>query len=222
MGYLTLTDVLANKKEGDEWYSFQLPEELHIWTLVNKWKKGVFKGYGSHLSSLSVGGEVDTHKTQRKCSNRTPMYLKCGVDIRAGCTVIKTTSTANFTFPADSSVEVNEILEELSNETGITVWAVKGMNLYVPGIREIFFKRHNPNGTGTSLYFFRLKDDQRNTLYPEVSLNEQQGLVSLMKIKLAHCTAVERKEMVHGCAIKVMQKKQGKKDSKQAKWFHLT
>lgn len=214
MSNFSLQDVLAQKKEGEEWYSFQLPEEFHMWTLTNQWKNGAFKKYDMKISKLSISGEIESHKSEIKFNQRAPLFLDCGVDLRKGNAVTKTTSTASFgLFNADSAVEINEILEELSRKYGIQVWTIKTIWLYTSNGRELNFKRHNPNGTGVSLYFFKLKDLEREVLYPDVSLNEQQQLVNLMKLTLAHCTAVERKEMVHGCAIEVMKKKKKGKTS---------
>lgn len=80
------------------------------------------------------------------------------------------------------------------------------MYLFVKGGKELFFKRHNSNGTGVSLYFFRVTEGKESRLYPAVGLNEQLEMTKLMQIDLAHCTAVEHTEMVHECALVVMKK----------------
>ena len=218
MSGITLKDILERKKEGDDWYSFQLPEELHMWTLSNQWKNEAFKKYNIKPSKISIWGEFESNKTEMKYTQRGPLFLKCGVDIRSGKTVSTTKATASFgPINIDSAVEVNQILEELSQKTGIAIWVIKSMWLYTYDKRELNFRKHNPNGTGASLYFYRLTDADRNVLYPLVSLHEQQGLVDSMNITLAHCKLVVRQEKGPACGILKMKKK----SKTSTKWIKL-
>ncbi len=154
-----------------------------------------------------------------------PMCVQCGKKSiekdRNGKYVGKKSKYYGLCQPFDSATEANEILEELSVKTGIALWSVKTLRVFVSNGIELHFQRHNPNGTGASLYFFRLKDDKRNVLYPEVSLHEQQWLVDQMKITLAHCTIKPKTALVPGCSIEVMEKKATKKGGTSTKWIRL-
>ncbi len=224
MSGFKLDDILKQKQEGDEWYSFQMPEEFHIWTLSNEWKGGVFKKYNLKISTLSVSGAIEIGKAEVKYNHRAPLILDCGIDIRKGQTTTSTTHKASFgPLNADSAVEVNEILKELSHKYKIPIWTIRTMRVYVPDGRELHFKIHSPNGTGSSLYFWRLKDGDRDILYSDVSLNEQQNLTSLTHMTLAHCTAVKQEGLGHACKLLQMKAKEIKKSRNKTstKWIKI-
>ena len=215
-------EVLKQKKEGDEFYSFQMPEEFHIWTQEHKWKHNAFKNYNMRISTISVSGSLETSKKEVKYNKRSPLPLDCGVDMDKGRYALTTTKKASFgPFNADSAVEVNEILGELTEKYGITVWKIQTVRVYIPDGRELHFKIHSPNSIETSLFFYELKDGNREELFLNVGLNEQQNLTSATHLKLAHCVLVKDEELNPACKIKNMEKKKPAKGKTTTKWIHL-
>jgi len=197
-------DILAKKEAGEEWYCFEAPEEFHVWLLNHPWRPDSFRDYGVSLLSLTVRsatptGEEDRHRYNR----RSPLRLDCGIEVNKGYYQTTQTKTAKFRMRVSGPRETEEALSELSQKTGLETWEVWEMTIYnsKEGV-EAEFKRHNPDGTGTSLYFYRASWADRSLLYPDIPLNEQQRIVGRFQNRLAHCTAEEMKQIAFSCALK--------------------
>jgi len=221
MSQIKLTDILKNKKQGDEWYTFQVPEELHYWTMKRPWSKGSFKKYGVRLAGLTVKASLPGDPSKSSYTARNPFLLESGGEISRGFLSTTISKTASFTFRADDSIDASQILTELSKKVALETWEVKKLEVYNSDKGyDLIFQRHNPDGNGPSLYFYRAINVGSNRLYPEISLHEQQQLLAKFVERQAHCTAEKPTDLVHGCGLKKIKKNQIRK-RKSGKWIHL-
>jgi hypothetical protein len=99
-------------------------------------------------------------------------------------------------------IELNQILNELSEKSNINFWWVSSIeisNKPTGGVCQ--FHRHNPDGHGVNLFFYRLKKDKTSTLYPDICLADQQFYLGKFHQYFARCVCDEKKTKFHGCAL---------------------
>jgi len=210
MGNIKLKDVLKIKRPGDEWYALEAPEQLHFWTKTHKWHGDIFRENKLAIVAIKIESKKQTGKgSVDKWKWKNPMRLKCGVELTGQFGTIAT-KKAIFEGRLDSIIELNEVMLELCELTGFTVWEVKRLEVYHArkgaGVK---FSRHNPDGTGTSLYVAKVFRDSNERWYHQVVINEQQEILGNFKNNVAHCTASEFVGIDFSCAIeKKIKKKQ--------------
>lgn len=146
-------------------------------------------------SSSSLG------KEELKITAKRPYTLSKGVDIKSGNISARTTKRASLLVRADSVLEFNEIMEEVSFKTSMNVWAINRLHVYNPQEgAELFFLQFNPNGIGSFLYLFHFEKAERKGYFFEISINDQQRLVGNFQDNLAHCTL--QTTLAPACALK--------------------
>ena len=217
-----LHDILRSKKPGDEWYTFMCPEEFHFWVKKSPWDKNAFEKYGVCVVAIDVAAILKAQKNVIKYNHKAPLVLKNGYDVEHGYISNTITKNARFRFRIDSSIETNEILKGLSEIVETDMFSVK--RLYVYNKKEgaeLQFNIHNPDGNGSSLYFYRMKKIGRDVLYPDIGLNELLRVIAGFKDTMAHCSAEKVEQMKHGCALKKMDKKKRSKEIDSGRWIHL-
>jgi len=202
MSSLTLKDLLATKEEGDVWYSYQAPEQFHMWTSKYPWTIGAFREYGLALLSIRVRGSLLISETvNNRFSAKSPLRLDCGIQISSGYEKVTQNREASYYFRTADVAEVAEGLSEISKKTGIHAWEITGLSVYNSKKgAELKYSRHNPNGTGRSLYLYRVETDGKSRLYPDVSIHEMQHLIGNFQGNSVHCTV--RNCPVIDCGVK--------------------
>jgi hypothetical protein len=204
-----LCDVLLHKEQGDKWYSYLAPEEYHFWNLHSQWEPSKFRKYQTQILALSIGAEMTVPGTRniQKFRSKDPLYLECGIEVTKGKIETKQKKYARATLRVDSVYEFNEAMKEFSKIAKINIWEIKQIqtsNKKTGGICT--FLRHNPDGNGTNLYFYRLDlpIEKRSILYPDVSISDQEHYLGKFKQYFAACVCTEQLQKFHGC---VLQKK---------------
>jgi hypothetical protein len=200
-----LKEILQHKKRGDEWFSYLAPEEYHTWEYGKPWDFNKFRNYGVALLAVSVSASEDVPGTKniQRFSSKSPMYLETsGVELTEGHIGTKVKRMGSTKFRTDSVIELNQILSEFSEKSNIHFWwvsAIEVSNKKTGGICQ--FQRHNPDGHGVSLFFYRLKTGNASSLYPDISLHDQQLFLGKFKQYMARCVCDEKKQKSHGCAL---------------------
>ncbi len=208
----TLPEVLQHKKDGDKWYSYIAPEEFHYWNVKNQWKVKNFRDYKVMLLAVKVvaAETIPGTKNRQNFNKSEPLFLDCGVEITSGYIEIKQKKRAQLGFRIDGIYEMNRAMKDLSKITDIDIWQVIGLEISNKSSGGIcYFSRHNPDGNGTSLYFYRIKmPDQKDTiLYPNVSMADQEFYLGKFKQHFAACECTEHLQKFHGCTIHKDKKK---------------
>jgi hypothetical protein len=219
MSKYSLKDILKNKKPGDEWYTLAAPEEILYWDLRKPWEKDFFKNRG--VTPLSISFRTPTADKiedfdKKKYNGRNPLRFKCGVEM-VGFVKTTTKKEVQGTVRIDSAIELNNFMEELCSKYGIGRWEIFNICVYnsQEGVESVF-KIHNPDGHGPGFFLFRIFKGKDSRLYPDIALNDQYRYVAKFYSNLSHCTAVERKDVAHGCALeKKITKKQIVRRSKK-------
>jgi hypothetical protein len=216
MSRYSLKDILKSKKPGDEWYTLAAPEEVSIWQLKSQWPKNLFKDKLVSPLSISVTSyeKFNVHREKYKAKN--PLRLPCGVEV-IGFLETKTNKKFQGKARIDSVSEVNIFLKELSEKTGLVTWYISNLHIYNAneGV-ETEFRVHNPDGHGPGFFLFRIWKGKESILYPDICIEAQKRYVGKFYSNLSHCTAVEQKDVVHGCALeKKITKKQIVRRSKK-------
>ena len=202
MSNIRLTDILKNKKEGEEWHCLAAPEETKVWTSKSPWNKDTFSKRKVVPVAVSVAsGEVAAIHID-KFTLKSPLIMKNGLDITKGRIKTRQYRSASFTIRVDSCIELNEVLKELSDKLALKTWLIKRIVIYNKehGI-STEFKPHNPNGTGIGLYSYRFEKEKNSWLYPNVMISDQILYVGNFYDEMAHCTAAKSEELIHACAI---------------------
>ena len=202
MSRYKLTDILAGKDPGDEWFCLAAPERVWVWMKKSPWPKTLMDKLGVNIVAIKVTSHHISDTSPRKFTKKAPLALNCGVDILKG--YIKTTQTkaANFVLRVDSIVELNQAMLELSTMTGFDSWDIQFVEIYNKehGVATVF-SFHNPDGNGTGLYTHRFEINNSWRLYPEVLLSDHVLYIGGFYNTRAHCTAKEIQGVGHGCAI---------------------
>lgn len=200
-----LKDVLQHKNIGDEWFSFLAPEQYHKWDVSNPWDFKEFRKLDVSLLSVAVQSNEDVPNTKNitKFSLKDPYYLeKTGVEIVEGHIGTKVKRMGSAKFRCDGVIELNRIMKELSQKSGISFWWIISMeisNNKSGGI--VTFRRHNPDGHGVSLFLWRIKTEDYSKLYPDISLNEQHSYIGKFRGFAAKCQCSQETTKTHGCSI---------------------
>lgn len=212
-----LKEMLKIKKPGDEWYSLHAPEELRIWQKSKPWKKGSFSDRGVKLLSVSFRAYSETSDTREKFSLKTPMVLKGGGEL-FGDYRIRQIKSASLKGRFDDCTDFNVNMKELCKKTGLDFWEISKLSVYNPKVAvEVEFAIHNPDGSGASLYLYRIIKEKTSRLYPTIMLSDQLKYVDRFYENLAHCTADEVTNLVHACGLKKKRPKKQIKTKKKGK-----
>ena len=201
----TLKEVLQHKNKGDEWFSYLCPEEFHTWEYGKHWDYNKWKNYEVSILSIAVQSSEDVPGTKNltKFTSKSPMYLeKSGIEIIEGHIGTKVKRMGSARFRVDGIIELNQIMKELSQKSNISFWWINSIevsNKKTGGICR--FQRHNPDGHGVSLFFYRLRVDKMSRLYPDISKSDQEYYLGKFKQHFARCVCDEKKTKFHGCAI---------------------
>lgn len=181
----------ANKKEGDKWYCYQAPEQFHVWTAKHKWPTNAMEVLGMQPLSIKVSGSISPAKPEtQRYTRRKPLTLSSGVTAR-GQTTTRIVSSAHFDFRVDSTRELTDCLLELCGVTKQTTFSVEVLELTSKKRGYIItFRRINPDGNGTSLYFHDYIKDGRKVLFPAVMLQTQSEILGDFKETLAQCSYI--------------------------------
>ncbi|MBW2637222.1 MAG: hypothetical protein JRC86_06835 [Deltaproteobacteria bacterium] len=210
----TLEDVLSKKKIGDEWFCVEAPEELHFWTKTAPWQKDSFKKYGVSLASISVQGDIKADNRDEKYSLKNRIILGPGVEVIRGSfkSIIKV--TASLTMRADGALEVSEAIQDFCKKTGsdLVVWKINHLHVFRKNI-EVQFARHNPDGTGPSLYLNRVIDGVRNRFYPDITYNSQMNYVGKFSARFAKCEFMPSDKLEKKCSVEQAKKRRLRKKS---------
>lgn len=201
-----LTTILQHKNKGDQWYSFLAPEDCHYWDFKYPWNLKQFRAYEVELFSVTVGSNETVPNTKNRItySLRHPLYLnKTGIEIASGFSETKTKRSGRYKIHCDSIIELNDALKELSEITEIHFWEVKKIRISNKSAEGIsLFQRHNPDGHGVNLYFYKQTIGKQEWLYPDISFSDQEYYVGKFKQYFAACTCDERLQKFHGCTVK--------------------
>ena len=204
----TLSEILQHKKAGETWFSYLAPEEYHVWQ--KPWNPKKFKKYGVSVLSVTVKAyeTVKGTKNEKRYTSKFPLYLdKTGIDC-TGSMSTKMKRAAHIKFRADSIIELNEGVKELSKITEIKFWEVAALqisNQKTGGVCE--FRKHNPDGNGASLYLWHIEDDNTSRLYPDIPFGEQAHYLGDFKQHFAACECSESLQKFHGCVVHKDKKK---------------
>lgn len=205
----TLKEILQHKKKGDQWYSYIAPEEYHVWQAP--WSSSNWRKYDVQILSVGIEASETIPGTQNETvySNKYRLYLeKTGIEITKGRKGSKQKRYGSFKFRVDSVIELNEAIEEISKLTEIDFWQLKSLeisNQKSGGVCE--FRLHNPDGNGTSFYFWKLTTGKTSTLYPDVDMTTQAHYLGDFKQHFAACECSEAMQKFHGCTIEKSSRK---------------
>lgn len=207
-----LSEILQHKKDGEKWYSYMAPEQYHYWNLKNQWKVRQFKNYGVSLLAVTVSAAetIPGTKNRQVFTQTEPLFLDSGVEVTSGYIEIKQKKRIKAVMRVDSVFEMNQSMKDLSKISDTSIWQVIGLevsNKKTGGI--CYFSRHNPDGNGTNLYFYRIKmpDKKKTLLYPDVNLVDQEFYLGKFKQYFAACVCTEQLQKFHGCVIHKDKKK---------------
>ena len=216
MSKTKLEDILRNKNAGDEWYAIEAPEELRCWIQEHRWKADIFRDNGLSLAGIKVESSDQTGKLSvDRYTPKNPMRLKCGAEIYKGQFGTTTTKKMIAKFRTDGVIEMNEVMNELCDFTGLTSWDIKQLEVYNSDKgATIEFEVHDPDSNGKLLYVYAVHRNGSRRFYHEVLISEQQELLNSFQNRFAHCTAGKFNLMGHTCALR---KKTPKKQIKRRK-----
>jgi len=208
MSKIRLKDVLESKGPGDEWYTYEAPEELRYWTKGSPWDKKIFNSNGLALvsvwaESIERAGTASVVKYTRK----NPLRLDCGVEVEGQLgTALQKKGIARFR--VDDVIELNTAMKELSEASGHETWEIRGFGVYNArrGV-DVVFKIFDPDTNGTSLFAHSYTRDGHRRLFPDVLQGEQRDILGNFQERLAHCTHVETRGMGPSCALRKKVKK---------------
>jgi len=193
-----LEHLINEKKEGEEWYCFQVPEEFHIWTDKNKWKN--IEEYNVKPICITIQGQASTNTSiPARFTKKRPKILTCGCEI-IGQHTLSQRQSFNGRIRIDSTIEINNALSELANEYRIESFDIKRMDIVGEKNSILTCVRHNPDGQGSSLYITAFLIDGKSVLYPNISLSIMMSHVGDFKNKIAQCYL--KQVLDHGCMIK--------------------
>ena len=190
-----------NKPTGEDWYCFQVPEELHFWFLNYQWANDGIEKYGVRPMRLKVHGVSEYSSEAHSFPRKRPLKLKCGPAVFGKKTVSGST-THNYEFRVDSTKEINDALLELGQGPGYQIerFDILEMDVFNPDTGHILkATRHNPDGTGSSFYIVAFTIDGDEKLYPNIAIGNMMDWVGKFKENLAHCSNVSG--MQKACAI---------------------
>lgn len=202
MSNIRLTDILKNKKEGEQWYCLEAPEYVRVWLNNNPWDKGIFNNKGVSPVSISVSSDAIVAFDEQKFNYKSQLKLNCGVEITSGKIKTRQRKSAIFKIRIDSCIEFNEVMKELSEKTGLKSWDINAIKIYNPN-EGMFtsFKLHNPDGNGTGMFTYRFTKEKFSRLYPDVVIADQKRFVNKFYNNIAHCMASKPEGLVHSCAL---------------------
>ena len=203
----TLKEILQHKKNGETWFSYLAPEEYHVWQ--KPWNITKFRDYGVSILSIGVTSSETVKGTRNEKSYTTkfPLYLdKTGIECR-GSMSTRMKRSGHFKFRVDSIIELNTALKELSDITEIRFWQLVSLEISNPNVGGICeFRRHNPDGNGTSFYLWRIENDKNSRLYPDIPFTDQGHYLGKFKQYFAACECTEALQKFHGCVLKKHEK----------------
>lgn len=208
MSNTKLADVVKNKKPGDEWYTYEAPEELRFWAAGSPWPKKIFDLNG--LSLASVWAEaIERAGTASvvKYTQKNPLRLDCGVEVEGqlGTSLQK---KGIVRFRVDGIIELNQAMKELSEASGHETWEIKGFEVYNDRKgASVSFKIFDPDTNGTSLFAYAYFRDGHRRLFPDVLQSEQKEILGDFQNRLAHCTAIQLQGLGPSCALRHKVKK---------------
>lgn len=202
MSNIRLKDLLKNKKEGEQWYCLEAPEDVRVWINKHPWDKDTFRERGVSVVAISVKSDAIVAFDEQKFNYKSQLKLDCGVEITNGKIKTRQRKSSMFNIRVDSCVEFNEVMEELSKKTGLDSWDINKIKIYNDK-EAIFtsFKLHNPDGNGTGMFTHRFTKDKFSRLYPDVVIADQKRFVGNFYNNIAHCTAAKPEGLVHSCAL---------------------
>jgi hypothetical protein len=155
------------------------------------------------IANETIPGTKNTNTFTRK----NPLYLEnTGVYIERGKVETKQKRSGTASFRCDGIIELNDILTELSEKTEINFWWIKKIEIGHKGA-ICQFDRHNPDGHGVNLYFYRLILGKDSKLYPDISFSDQEHYLGKFKQYFAACECDERILKFHGCHIEKSKRK---------------
>ena len=143
---------------------------------------------------------------QRRYTRAAPLVLRCGERIVSGSESVAQNITRRIYHRVDGFSEVNDILKDASEYSGITLksWDITKLEIFnkKTGITTTFAK-HNPDGTGAFLYTWCFSgDDMGEKLYPDVPLFEQQRAVGNFQGIIAACELTKTVAIKPACVLK--------------------
>jgi hypothetical protein len=170
----TKDDVIADKVEGDEFYSIEAPEEIHYWMNHAHWKSDAFRKYNMEISSINfIGSQTSGFENKEEFRGENKLRLKCGVLVADG--TYETTPPkikGNFILKPDNAYEINKAMAEISQKTGLNTWKTQNITVYNPKKAAMcHFQRFNPNGIGASLYLKHITKNNEKKIYSAVLLS---------------------------------------------------
>lgn len=201
MSNLSLDDLVKMKKSGEKWYAIEAPEEIRFWHEDCGWPGDFFERHNVLISSIRVRGAHVANTQTLRISKKRPLTLPSGFVIDEGQVTTGAGTSVRALCRVDSTKEANLVLGELSNQYEISQWEIYQMRIFSKNA-QIHYEKHNPDGNGTSLYLYRVVEDNDSRLYPQILYSHQEYLVGKFRGKIAHCSAVLTSALERSCAIK--------------------
>jgi hypothetical protein len=201
-----LKELLRKKKRpGDVWHTLHTPEDYTKWDYENPWPEDEMRHMGvNFLSARVYQAQLAGETTEERFTASEPWRLPCGVEIRKGkMRTWATKKSVTVEIRADSVLEFNQAMSDISEATGLFFWELKNLNIYNKNEAvTVNFQLFDPDSHGTGLYMHHIRKGKHEKYYFDLMLTHQQDYCGEFYEKVAHCTAGQILVDTHDCALK--------------------
>jgi len=171
------------------WDTLRAPEDLTYWSTKKEWPSSFRNSFSVTLEEIHFAAVSSKIVNRSKHSKANPKYL-CGRRVERYSYRKSVNKAAAVHLVNDDILYLNDIMQELSEETGLRMWLVKALRIIGADDMRVDFKHFNPDGHGAFLYFLNAYHPRTKELdfYCDVPIHRQRELCKGFHYGSAHCT----------------------------------